>query len=676
MKKILFSVLVTALLYGDDASTAGTSLGNTVTGIIGSKDGANNRLAQPLTSTSQMTTIDGKTSFNAQIQCPASAKSVGITFLGAGGNDYRLLIQQDTNLDGTYDYTYDTATTGRTVSGVCSNGVVMCTPAGSWSNCATYEWSVTNNKVTLQNVPPTDSNLGSCFCSNQSCGVGSLVSQIYDNVAGGISSAIMRSNPLYIVSKSEWSPTDMTYYLYGQDKTNCTGLGSSSWDKYGEKNPTEYYNSQTPPNTSIADVALQQGGDPNSYYSMISNQSNVVYNQNGDTLGMPNNTQCVYTNALRAVTTTQQQCASPVSWNGGSWCQIAEASTGGQCLGGSTIVSIPQTSVTVKYGQSLYAMRDYSSSNCDDDNKHAVLSYSGDESGGYDEYCSASGQAKETPIVLNTAKRQENVTINSFFNQHIGSGCDAYDIHLYLSGTYQQETFSNTVSNNCPTASSCTLTDEQACDVTGNNCVYTVRNGIKTGNTPLPSCYAYSSALTSGNICTDGNTISIQTNTGTQVLYSGSNAWFYYKRTYNCGNSTVNLNASQMVTTSNSAYKDNTATSMTYVDANGTTQTINNMQALDTCPTPVCTVRTPQTDTSQFADGTNRSQTAGGTTVYQTNMKTCIKDSTGAMTCPLDTNDTMVEACSCSGNMTGFQQAITTLGVVSDAAKDMICSQN
>lgn len=654
MKKILFSILVTALLYGDDASTAGASLGNTVIGVIGSKSGANNRLAQPLSSTTQMTTIDGKTSFNAQIQCPASAKSVGITFLSAGGNDYRLLIQQDTNLDGTYDYTYDTATTGGTVSGVCSNGVVICTPAGSWSNCATYEWSVTNNKVTLQNVPPTDPNIGSCFCSNQSCGVGSLVSQIYDNVAGGISSAIMRSNPLYIVSKSEWSPTDMSYYLYGQDKTNCTGLGSSSWDKYGEKNPTQYYNSQTPSNTSIADVALQQGGDPNSYYSMISNQNNTSYDAKGDTLGMPNTVQCTIKKTPVENVTTIQQFTNGVAYvqstGDYSYCNQygTHIDTGAPGCGVAKELQIMDLIPAV--------FQDYSDSAVS--TAESTLGYNG---------CTTSdGHAWGGYAII-----PNGCTIHcpsGYLVSGRGGGSQA------CVGTFIQKSVSISINDGCSSSeNTCTIQDEQVCDNSGQNCIYTIRNGAKQQTIATSSC-------TVGNFstsCANGQAINNTDINGTQsVLYSGSDAWFTIKRTYNCGNSTVNLNASQMVATSNSAYKGQTATTMTYTDANGTTQTISGLQANDTCPTPVCTVKTPQTNTSQFADGTNRSQTPGGTTVYQTDMKTCTKDSTGAMTCPLDTNDTMVEACSCSGNMTGFQQAITTLGVVHDAAKDMICSQN
>jgi hypothetical protein len=641
--------------------------------IFGSKDGVNNRLSQPLMSNTQMTTVSGTKSFDTQIQCPASSKSVGITFLPSTGNDYRLMIKQDTDLNGAFDYTYDTSILGRTVSGVCTNGVLMCNPSGSWTDCKPYVWDAVSNKISLRAVATNSSELGACYCSNSSCNVTTLAPQIYENIGGGISAAIMHSNPLFLLSKSSWSFEEMTYYLFGQNKTNCSGLGASNWDQYGEKNPTQYFNNQTPPNTSIAEVAINQGNDPNSYYSMLSHQNEVSYDTAGHTIGMPSKTSCMLTKSIHSTVSTEYDCTATVSWNGQQWCELAHA--GGATIqhSGTMAASITNLSIVLKKGQSAYAVADYSYASCDNDGDTITLKYSGDASGQYSSTCPDSKNGIALELANNTSTGNKNVFIEYFNQQHSGDGWDNYNTHVYKTPTHEKESFSIIESNNCP--SDCKLIEEQTCDASGLNCVYTVKNGVNQNITPQRSCQAYSSSITGGSLCADGNSITMQTNDGTSILYSSSNAWFNIKRTYDCGSSEININSSKMTQAAGTATKtDSAATSMTYTDQNGSTKTIDSLPTGDDCPTPACTVKRPNIDTTSFSDGSNRSQTAVGTTVYETAIKTCTKSGTTA-TCQLESGETMIEDCSCTGSMQGFQKAITTLGTVSASSKDMICSQ-
>ncbi len=666
-------------LYADtnttDPKVASSQAGNMFLGTMGSGNAVNSNLSKPIMGGSQMKTMDGKTSFNAQVQCPSNTKTVVITFLPVGGNDYRLMVQQDTDLDGKFDYTYDTSSTGRTVSGVCANGVVMCNPAGSWNACQPYIWTTNSNRqLSLTPVSNGYSGLGSCFCSNASCGVSSLAEQMYDTIGGGISTTIMKNDSRFILSKNEFDQANMAYSLFGQNKINCSGIGATSWDQHGEQNPTKYYDAQTPPNTSIGDIALEQGSDPTSYYSMISNQSNVAYNESGDTLGMPNKVSCTITNSLKSIMTTQYDCTNAVNWNGGSYCELAAQANGH--VAGSGMVSIDNLSVQVKVGQSLYAVRDFSWAACDDDGATASLSYSGDASGGYFETCGVSKAAKAVAIINNNTK-VANVLINYFREQHSGGGFDNYSLHVYKSNAYQSESFENVESNNCP--SNCTIIDEQVCDKNGQNCVYTIRNNVKTNIQPSEDCYQYSSSITNGTVCSSSSQITIQTINGIKTLYSGDTPKFYYKRTYDCGTSNVNIDASKQIQASGTATKtDNTSATMTYTDMNKATQTITALPTAESCLAPTCTVKRPKVSNDMFFDNTNRSQTTGGSIVYETVAKTCTGSGSSAA-CPVDASlsETMIDNCSCPGtNMRGFQQAITNIGVVSEGAKDMICSQN
>lgn len=681
MRIITHSLLAYCILFAADplASSKGSNIGNTALTVFGSKDGVNNRLAQPLMSNTKMTTVDGTKTFDAQIQCPASSKSVAVMFIPSGGNDYRLMIQQDTDLNGAFDYAYDTSLLGRTVSGVCTNGVLMCNPSGSWTDCKSYVWDTSDKKIFLRNVINNSHEMGACYCSNSSCGVSSLAPQIYENIGGGISAAIMHKNPLFLQSKSEWSFAEMTYYLYGQDKTNCTGLGTSNWDKYGEKNPTIYYDAQMPPNTSIADVAIDQGSDPTSYYSMISHQNEVSYNNAGDTIGIPSKAQCTITNLPKATLEIEELQKNISGFS--------------VCVDDGMFLSITANNT----GQASFYLSDYwggtSSPNCGGgkktlDSEDLSLKIGVSEGNYYSvEYFASLSQvggqcSKKTATT--TFLQNKNTSINSttFIMPSLctASGPQTAVIDANIQMNIQTEKILSVQSNGCNSQendSSCRIESEQICDQSGANCVYSVRNGISTGFTPIKMCYALNTSVASYSICTDGNTMTkTLSGGGNAILASEAGMWFTKKRVYTCDNKNINLDPSKMTRAAGTAYKtEQSATTMTYTDHTGTTVSVNNLPSGDECPAPVCTVKRASKSADQFSDNTNRSQTVTGDTVTETVVKTCTKSGT-SMTCPTESGETMIEGCSCSGNWTGFQQAVTTLGAVSEAAKDMICSQN
>ena len=122
----------------DDAKIAGKASGNTVQGLFGKKENLNKNLSVPMTdSTTPMKTIDGSTSFAANLTSPSSASFLKVMMQPSGSGDLQLVrISQDINMDGTID---TLNTVPRVISGVCANGYYSCT-AGTWSNCQPYKW--------------------------------------------------------------------------------------------------------------------------------------------------------------------------------------------------------------------------------------------------------------------------------------------------------------------------------------------------------------------------------------------------------------------------------------------------------------------------------------------------------------------------------------------------------
>ncbi|MDD3295382.1 MAG: hypothetical protein PHG20_11925, partial [Geobacteraceae bacterium] len=86
----------------DDAKIAGKVSGDTVQGLFGKKENLNTNLSVPMTdSTTPMKTIDGSTSFAANLTSPSSASFLKVLMQPSGSGDLQLVrISQDLNMDG------------------------------------------------------------------------------------------------------------------------------------------------------------------------------------------------------------------------------------------------------------------------------------------------------------------------------------------------------------------------------------------------------------------------------------------------------------------------------------------------------------------------------------------------------------------------------------------------
>jgi len=333
-RSVLAFCLAVAVAFGQQDYGA-EEVWNKVKGKFGSKEGIKQNADVPLKTDAPMTNVEGTQSFDVRVQCPSKREGVRITFLPLAGNDYRLVVEQDLDLNGSYEYVYDTQSNGVIVSGVCSAGVVSCSGGGSWTNCAYYRWEADPQGYVF--LVPTDdtSTLGGCFCSNSSCGVNSLDPAIVDYVAGGVSQAIMRVRNELGVSRSSFSASTMSVSLYVQDKTSCSYAGGTI---YGEQNPTWYYLSQTVPSGTdyvVANPDVQS--DPESPYYLVSRASEVQIE--GQTLSYPSRVSCSIRKSVSVYTTDMyENCQDTwVDGNGEVWCVVDFfKDRGGSHCGGRT----------------------------------------------------------------------------------------------------------------------------------------------------------------------------------------------------------------------------------------------------------------------------------------------------------------------------------------------------
>lgn len=244
----------------------------------GTKEGLRDRIVNPLTGDGvKMTTLDGQTEFDARISCPSSKEFLKVTALPWGsGGDVRVIVQYDSNTDGTVDQTYDVL---YPISGICANSVISCNP-GSWEGCRYLMWKVDNNRLALQDVDPLigiaeQGKPGGCYCINKSCGK-TLAWQntaiVLRDLGGGVAGAFQRVNPRLAISDAKIDGTMIIYY--GQDSTGCsrvfTSSGISKLEKY--RHAANQMDSDT---QAISGQAFATS-DPESYYSMLYQTSQLI----------------------------------------------------------------------------------------------------------------------------------------------------------------------------------------------------------------------------------------------------------------------------------------------------------------------------------------------------------------------------------------------------------------
>ncbi|MDW7710096.1 MAG: hypothetical protein SCH98_06445 [Deferrisomatales bacterium] len=246
-------------LAGEAEDAASAAYGQ-VHSAYGQKDAFRQSATLPLTSDgTPMETLDGETSFPAQLRAPSSDAYLTVLAQPGGTGDLQVVrIGQDTDLDGTPDYAF---TVPFRVSGVCANGVIGCEP-GTWSNCRFHEWVAdASGRVSLREVPA--SSLGGCYCINDDCGsnlVWTNLALVLRDLGGGAVGAAQAARPDFSVSEVRVDPPTVTYY--GQ-KVGAAAPGPAT-----AVTQQRYYRDALGLEADARAELLAQGGDPGSLYSL------------------------------------------------------------------------------------------------------------------------------------------------------------------------------------------------------------------------------------------------------------------------------------------------------------------------------------------------------------------------------------------------------------------------
>lgn len=195
----------------------GKAAANSYLNKFANPDAIQNYMVNPMISTGQLETTDGQKKFAAPMTCgsekPFLEFSLGIR---SSGELSFPLVKLDNNSDGIFDQT----TAFPDASGICSNGIVRCTP-GTWQNCFGYKWDLDASK-NLSLVPSPLTELGDCRCINNSCSpnYSSLYfSALQQQIGAALSQVAAKRDYSLAVSNVITNGATITYY--GQTISSC-----------------------------------------------------------------------------------------------------------------------------------------------------------------------------------------------------------------------------------------------------------------------------------------------------------------------------------------------------------------------------------------------------------------------------------------------------------------------
>ncbi len=667
MKKVITSIFVLGLLTLAFAEDYGANdLYQNIKSSYGSKDSINENVNKPTTGVNDFKTVDNSTSFNAPMECPSSQIAVLISFSQDGG-DYRAIIKIDRDLDGNFDYTYTTIN----ISGVCTNGIVNC-DKGTWNNCNFYYWKANNDKSIILE-PTSDTKLvGSCSCANASCGITQLDQPLFSMIGGGISQVLMNVDSNFLISKSKWNGNNLE--LFGQAPKDCS---KPDFNSYGESNPEQYYKNQIPPSVSIADIASQQGNDPYSPYSIVEPVSNLEY-EAGKKIGLPQISNCVIRNTVTdgdvsyysdggCFLGNSNPCNGSVEKLSGNKFKCYETPLDNGCgqtynvkLCGSweTTWSIPDDeSVYIEINGTVIKQISRSG----DGDQSGSGSCSGDTTLG----SASCGDTKYLP---------SSDFVNAKFEYKNLGRCNGIPSSSLSYIFIARENLGVSKTDSCPTG--CELVNEWVCDKDGNNCIQTVVNGNPTSSNLTIQCFNYQGRTGSYIVCSDGNEITAKDEFGEYKIGEG---WFYIKREYNCGEQNLDIDLSRTRYVAQNTTQEGNIIS--YTDVNGSKESLDLSsveKAIDKdCKNPICLVKVPKKDTTVFSDKNNKSQLPSNGNSSEYVVVSCI-ELNGSLNCTPPEGGEIVEDCRCNLEdlKSGFELSVSSLEILNQASKDMICSSS
>ena len=659
----------------------------------------NDKLYTPGNDSSQsLTTINGEKgpgNFNCTSEFPFAEI---IYYPSNSTGDINLVINEDLDLNGTYEYTVSL----NGVSAICTTGVLVCS-AGTTNNCNYYQIAVdSTGRVYFKSPISYSPIVSACYFINATAGNISIdfpngVSKVLKDVSGLVSNLISNARDFVgVVSYKDYQ--NFTVKLSGTRPSSCVSANSDTLNR-----AKSYYSSGGRDDSVMqADIDAVKTGT--GYDAPVDGMDSATalgvyeYASTSPSLNAqppPNFYQCVIRNVVVNKVNKFYENCSPISWQGQQWCIVDDKSSGG-CISGGISLSTP-INVVLKPTQSLVAIFYGSYSICDDDSTTGYLKYSGDFSGNYTYGCEL--KSGKVIYVASSVDKKKNVTVETFKQTHHGGGCDYYHLRLIKSYSYNKDVLIVQSSNNCPSDPSCTLKEEYVCEKNGTNCIQTYSSTGKAVNL-TPMCYSFSTQLDNYIVCSDGSSITVRSQDGTKTLISGNDKWFYIKRTYTCDNKTQDPNMpgkdffDNAVKTRESIYTDNNKTNYNYdstsgnytykdfISSQGNVQT-GTLTTINKSCNKVCRVKVKASLKGNYSAGTgeaapnidpnNTSPIDAKDTLDYVEVRECVND-----VCQYDTaSEELLADCFCL-ETDDRMDTETLSGIMStyEASKDMICSSS
>ena len=653
---LVMAVFDIPIVFADqiqNAKSAASSVGSDFLNKYGSKEGIRTNISNPATSsTTQMTTLDNSISFSGQLTCPSSSQFLEVFVQPSSTGDLStVIVSQDTNFDGTLDYSYGVPVL---VSGVCANGVISCN-AGTWEFCKYYRWVAdTTGRAVLTDATPKE--LGGCYCINNSCNlVWQNLDVILKDLGGGVAGAVQAVKPQYSVSQVEIEGTSIKYY--GQKSGSCgsttTGTGTSS--------PEQYYDNWGLISSDVSTEVINQSADPESYYNLIVNST--AAQQNPSELKT-----CVID---RLLGTNYYGCTEPSpSYAGGSsQCSAHSTSCGTNCIEvkaglwtncGTTSFSF------VLSPEDMNSITDVILHGWDfDDDGSFVLSINGhylvNHPGSGDNWNPCRGTGGCTYNVKPYIQAGTNtVTVSAGANADCHSWCAWLAVKLIYTPMCPVSGYScyglpskccvpqESINDQCQTLDNdpdCKLKEET---VDG---VKTYKNFNPTGLVPEPSCKNTCDATV--EVCRD---------------------WWHKERTYLCTSKAFDFTDAQKRMEKITTTTSDNLTSMSYQDLrkdeNGNWITESNKVKLPERPRGeacemACKTRKLVEDTQASMAGM-KEQYQTNSTSYDYFYRLCVNN-----TCPVEPGEEIIKNCQCINE---FAEASAVMQSLRMAGQDVICS--
>lgn len=272
----------------------GTSKASEIAAPINHPQGLNETIFQPMLSDDKNmksfggTPDDPGVEFSANISPIATKSFLHIFIQPSPSKDIQhLAVKLDTTMDGNYDKAY---TVSDTISGLCSNGFVKCTP-GTWNNCSFFRWEADTNLniygVNVGSLPSVvgrhnislDQKVSNCFCINNSCS-GNISWQHKQNllqtIGNGILEALNKKTSQFSVTNSTYDEYSIEYMgVKTAHNVEQSGTAISEYTS-GSSNPEKYYQNNL--QGAGEDEMVRQSQDTKSpYHRSYSAMANVTH---------------------------------------------------------------------------------------------------------------------------------------------------------------------------------------------------------------------------------------------------------------------------------------------------------------------------------------------------------------------------------------------------------------